>query len=489
MLENRLHNSQRKSAEVKNQNKNLKTKIDFLRMEILTRRKLNERLRKKLVEVHKNVQSAMQKSDALLNEKDTWQQIQDSVLNQADLTKDKLQKSMEDYNAIINFERESAQEFLKGDKHQKEPISMVPVEYQKEGDMSVSQEDQFEHRLDAYNKIIKEETEKATETERQIKMYGQCFEKLKELSGPQKQKLEEVVDKFITEEEYIFSMYQYIQEVNNETEQEQEAIQVVQKEMKDYVNSMEQGASSQMGKKVEGLHITEEQTKHNISHYTREKNDVSDQVSMLSRAVHRLYTVLGCGDDINQGSNDPNNISRSSQSPSKNGHRASLSSIASMSDLMSANGVTDSNILVFLGIIEERAHEVLSDFNQQLQTTQMVKAASVASMTTNASHLSLSASATPITAFCSIGSPKNFEDSMALSHSITWLPGDNKLTDDEIFHDDEEGDEVPLTAEQIKELAVSTVEKKKLFLEYSAAKTAPLRSSMPSINFSFSGRD
>ena len=223
MLENRLHNAQRKNAEVKNQNKNLKSNIDFLRMEILTRRKLNEKLRKKLVEVHKNVQAAMQRSDMLLNEKDTWQQIRDSVLNQADLTKDKLQKSMDDYNKIIAFERQSAKNFLKVEKP-----TPIPSNYKAEGDMSISQEEVYTNRLKQYDKIIKGETEKAVETERQIKNYGESFERLKEISDPQKQKLEEVVEKFITEEEYIFSMYQYIQEVNNETEQEQESIQRLQ---------------------------------------------------------------------------------------------------------------------------------------------------------------------------------------------------------------------------------------------------------------------
>jgi hypothetical protein len=203
MLENRLHNSQRKCAEVKNQNKNLKNRINVLRMEILTRRKLNEKLRKRLVDVHKKVQDVMQRSDMLLNEKDTWQQIQDSVLNQADLTKDKLESSMSEYGKIIEFEKRSAHEFMKAGRAVPQPI---PTNYSMEGDFSISQEDVFLNRIDAYEKMIQQEKEKAQETEKQIKMYGECFERLKELSGPHKQKLEEVVDKFITEEEYIFSM-------------------------------------------------------------------------------------------------------------------------------------------------------------------------------------------------------------------------------------------------------------------------------------------
>ncbi|CAF1591385.1 unnamed protein product, partial [Didymodactylos carnosus] len=306
VLENRLDTALKRFNALLTQNSLLRGEIDNLRVERQRFEDLSQKsekelrdLRAQLVEsIERSVTSYEQRKDA--NAK--------ALMLQAKAESDKVSADaeMKELERQISHDRK-LRDFMKlKSQERQEDEELVTYRKRKEAEASEKRrKDKEEHSVEAY------------ETK---------FKQIQEISGePDLQKL---VDKFIEVEDKNFALFNYVNELNNQVETLQEQIVEIKKEIRRF-ESQGVDLEDQRKKMLEQIEEKSKQATANADESDEKTKAAKKILDQCRTGIDSLFKKIGCD-------------------------RRQIDHL-----LQSHEGVTEDNMLKYLGIIEERTNELL----------------------------------------------------------------------------------------------------------------------------------
>ncbi|XP_021350085.1 coiled-coil domain-containing protein 63-like isoform X3 [Mizuhopecten yessoensis] len=305
-LENRLDSAKKLFNTYLTENSKYRDEIESLRVERTRFDGLYKKLDKELVMARREKGELIENSTQAYDSRD---EAQAKMI----LLKEKADKDMQQHNAemkellrIIDHDR-SLREFMgiKGQERQEDP-QLVAWRQRKEA-------------IEADRK--KESQEDSVET------YEAAFERIKEMTD--EADLDLLVQKFIEVEDRNFALFNFVNEQNNETETLQEQIEEINNEIEKF--------------KLQGIELEDQRKKilKELEEQSNEAAETGDTADGKNKGITKILDQLRAG--------------ISSLFSKINCDKSSIDDM-----LGAATGVTDSNMIQYLGIIEQRTNELLA---------------------------------------------------------------------------------------------------------------------------------
>ena len=158
-----------------------------------------------------------------------------------------------------------------------------------------------------------------------IVLYEEAFKQIQAATGMTD--VDDLVASFIAAEDQNFSLFNFVNELNQETEKLEETAFELRQEI-DRFEGADTVADAQRKKLVKELESKIERTERNTRQIEERSERASATLSALRAGIKSAYVNLGCDTESNR-------------------------------ELFGDQDVTDQNMLSYLGVIEQRANEVL----------------------------------------------------------------------------------------------------------------------------------
>lgn len=306
VLENRLDQAKKKFNDCLRTNAQLRDEIESLRNEHKRFETLYKKLEKELRSLRREMGEVIEKSTAAYDARDDSQAKMIILKEKSDKDVQQHNTEMKELVRIIDHDRK-LKEFMgiKGQERQEDP-QLVAWRQKKEA----------------------QEAEKKKESqEDSVETYEAAFQKIKAMTH--EEDLDLLVHRFIEVEDTNFALFNYVNEQNNEIEKLNDEIQAIKNEIEKFKN---QGIELEAQRQVILGQLEEKQDKASkeADEYEEKHKEVSKILDQLKAGIESLFKKINCD----------------------------RSAIDEM--LGAASGVTETNMLQYLGITEQRTNELLA---------------------------------------------------------------------------------------------------------------------------------
>jgi len=305
-LENRLDQSKTKFNSILTDNGRMRDEIESLRVERTRFDMLYKKLDKELTALRRQKGQVIEESTQAYDARDDAQQKMIILKEKADKDLQQHNAEMKELLRVIDHDRH-LRDFMgiKGQERQEDP-QLVAWRQRKE-------------TLESERK--KESQEDSVET------YEAAFERIKEMTGLEN--LDELVRRFIEVEDKNFALFNYVNEQNNEIESLNEDMETIRTEIEMFKL---QGTEleEQRRKILKELEDKQNYCSKEADESEKKHKEISKIIDQLRRGIESLFNKINCD----------------------------RSAIDEM--LGAASGVTDGNMIQYLGIIEQRTNELLA---------------------------------------------------------------------------------------------------------------------------------
>ncbi|EFC38551.1 hypothetical protein NAEGRDRAFT_81548 [Naegleria gruberi] len=384
VLENRLDKALVKFNESLTENKVLRDQIENLRKERVVFDSIYKKMEKELQEKKKEMAKIIELSNSAYEERG-------QALEEQKQVKDEHQKEIEK----IEEEREQLDRLLKEAEKVTEKLQQRELERREREIQEAADLDRKRMLKSSWsNSGVKA---RATDMNEKRKQYEERFSKIEEATG---KNIDELIEHFSQSEDQNFSLFTYVNELNSEIEKLEENIVEIEEEIKKFKG---EGVNSESQRKKVLSDIQEKinETNSKTDLYQRKYENSLKTLEIISRGIETIFNKLGC---------DPSSIS----------------------DMLGTTGVTESNMMIYLGFIEQRTNEIV----QMSVTTKKSEGKKDDNAVSGPKH------------------PVGFTETLSIEPPSTANDG---LSDD----DDDDEEERPFTREELMQKAKkSTLSKK-----------------------------
>jgi len=196
---------------------------------------------------------------------------------------------------------------------------------QDRGRITADEEGSVKNRLSKGNwSQAKEKAAQKASLDR-VQSFEEAFHQIKAATGIDN--IDELVQTFIDAEDQNFSLFNYVNELNNEVEKLEEQIAEIKAEIEKYKGQGGQN-DRQRKKLLKDLEDRLASTEARAEQYEAKALKAAKTVSQLEQGIQSIFSKIGCDK-------------------------------SALSDMLGTTGVTESNMMQYLGIIEQRTNELL----------------------------------------------------------------------------------------------------------------------------------
>eukprot|EP00741_Cyanophora_paradoxa_P005810 tig00000113_g5631.t1 len=316
ILENRLDKALVKFNEALAQNKALRETIDNLRRERVVFDGIYKKLERELHEKKKEMANIIEISNIAYEARDQAQNEMAALKAQADKEQLAFEQEWKELGRLIEQEQEKKMKDLMRVKESKEATR---------GEMSLEEEAKLRKKVIKGNwGIAKDKASQHVSLEK-VQSYEEAFAKIQAATGIAD--IDELVTTFINAEDQNFSLFNYVNELNNEIEKLEEQIGEIRGEIDRFKG---QGVSTDIQRKriLKDLEERLARTEAKAEQYEEKHVQAMRTINNLKTGIQGIFTKIGC-------------------------------SSSAVSEMLGTNGVTESNMMQYLGIIEGRVNELL----------------------------------------------------------------------------------------------------------------------------------
>ncbi|KAJ8598740.1 hypothetical protein CTAYLR_010722 [Chrysophaeum taylorii] len=357
-LEHRLDKLRIRLSQTENHNEQLKTQINQLRRHRMTSDKCREQIEFAIKETQKKVRSVLDKSQEVSESRELIiEQLNELHRAQAD----DREKFVEQMQSLAEYIDKQNREF-------EESIAAAAA-------ASTTREDETEFFITRGNLTLEEEKLKAElvceietqlqtekelmeQTENKIKLYKQSFDELRRVSGISD--ITEIIQQYVKSEEETFSLFNYVQAQNQETDWTLERHARLEEEIKTYEEelSIEETQRAEAMANLQGKWRNAKEATDECSHAAQEAQRT---LGRIAKKVQSLFFKIQCEQMMSASARD------SGKSRKMSGQKSSgIGRPDNKLALLSGQGVTESNILAYAELIEKRALEIMSDYTRRM---------------------------------------------------------------------------------------------------------------------------
>ncbi|CAD7975422.1 unnamed protein product [Amoebophrya sp. A25] len=317
VLENRLDKALQKFNEAVAENKKLRDTIDSLRSERVVFDNIYAKLEKEFEQKKKEMANIIEQANAAYEARDAAQAQMTSLKQQADKEHQEFEKEWKELGRLIENDKKM-KEFMR----QKERNRGVE---EHKGDMSADEEDKMKKKVTKNAWMIaKGKVAQSANTER-ITVYEEAFAKIQAATGISD--IDDLVQNFVNAEDGNFSLFNYANLLNNQIERLDLEIQALKGEY-ETLKSGGPGGSNEKQKLLGELEEKWNRADKRAEHYELKYQQALKTLTAVRAGLQSIYNRLGCSQTAEHGA-------------------------------LGLQGVTEGNMLQYLGVIETRANEIL----------------------------------------------------------------------------------------------------------------------------------
>jgi len=317
ILENRLDKALKRYNEALANNKRLRENIDNLRRERLVFDQIYRKLEKELAEKKKEMARIIEISNKAYEARDAAQSEMSALKLQADKEQEDFEREWKELGKMIEQDRKM-KDFM---KKEREKLS----QQEHRGDMTVEQEQSLKKKVLRGNWGIAKDRASIHASMDKVASYEEAFAKIQAATGITD--IDELVTTFINAEDQNFALFNYVNELNGECEKLEEQIADIRSEIEKY-KGQGLNTDNQRKKILKDLEERLQRTEAKAEQYEKKYEAAMKTVNTLKVGIKSIFEKIGCNTQANR-------------------------------EMLGEEGVTESNMMQYLGIIEQRTNEIL----------------------------------------------------------------------------------------------------------------------------------
>mmetsp|Transcript_37189 Transcript_37189/g.91942 ORF Transcript_37189/g.91942 Transcript_37189/m.91942 type:complete len:559 (-) Transcript_37189:205-1881(-) len=317
VLENKLDKALVQFNEALSSNKVLREEIDNLRRERVAFDNVYKKMEKELHEKKKEMANIIEISNIAYEARDQAQNEMAALRAQADKESAAFEAEWRELGKLIEHDRKM-KEFMKNRRKDQEAEGKL-------GEMSMEEETKLRKKVIKGNwNIAKDKAAQQVSMEK-VQSYGEAFAKIQQATGITD--IDELVTTFINAEDENFRLFNYVNELNQEIEKLEEQITDIKSEIEKYKG---QGVNTdnQRKKILKDLEDRLAKTEAKAEMYEQKYQAAMKTVNALKDGIWKIYNKIGCNTAANR-------------------------------EMLGEEGVSEQNMMQYLGIIEQRTNEIL----------------------------------------------------------------------------------------------------------------------------------
>ena len=329
ILENRLEKALQKFNEALAHNKQLRETIDNLRRERVVFDQIYKKLERELADKRTEMAEIIDAANEAYAARDQAQEEMSRLKKRADEEQAAFEEEWKQLGALIEEDRKRKSDFMKRDKGS--------TANESRGDMSIDEENKLKKRVVKGNwGIAKDKAAQQVSLEK-VQSYEEAFERIKQATGITE--IDELVTTFIDAEEQNFSLFNYVNELNNEIEKLEVQITDIKSEIEKYRG---QGVNTENQRKkiLKDLEDKLQKTEAKSQQYDEKYQVAQKTVNALKVGIQSIFYKIGC------------------------------EKMPQSEMLDKSEGVTEANMMQYLGIVEQRTNEILQLYAQHQAAVQ-----------------------------------------------------------------------------------------------------------------------
>eukprot|EP00753_Platysulcus_tardus_P000813 PLAT10730.2.p1 GENE.PLAT10730.2~~PLAT10730.2.p1 ORF type:complete len:579 (-),score=344.83 PLAT10730.2:133-1869(-) len=319
VMENRLDKALVKYNEALASNKHLREQIDALRRDRVVFDGIYKKLERELHEKKRDMAAVIEESNEAYKARDRAHAEMAALKMQADKEQAEFEAEWKELGKMIEADRRM-KDMLK--------TASSAGELVLDGDadsMSAEEEAELKQKVARGAWGIAKDKAQIQLSQEKVQSYEEAFAKIQEVTGISD--VDELVDKFIEAEDKNFSLFNYVNQLNEEIEKLEGSIHGVKAEIEKYRG---EGISTdnQRKKILKDLEAKLSRTEAKAEEYDFKYSASMKTVSQLKAGIHTIFYKIGCD-------------------------------ASAVEEMFGDHGVTESNMMQYLGIIEQRTNELL----------------------------------------------------------------------------------------------------------------------------------
>ena len=317
ILENRLDKALVKYNEALAHNRALRDSIDNLRRERLVFDQIYKKLEKELAEKKKEMARIIEVSNKAYESRDTALNEMAALKSQAEKEQASFEQEWRELGKLIESDRKM-KDFVKA----RDNGGGVGA---KRGDMNAEEESKLRKKVIKGNWSIAKDKANQQVSMEKVQSYSEAFAKIQASTGVTD--IDELVTTFINAEDQNFSLFNYVNELNHEIERLEEQITEIKTEIDKY-RGQGVNTDNQRKKILKDLEERLARTEGKAEVFEQKHAAAMKTVNALKEGIQKIFNKIGC--------NTP-----------------------AAREMLGEGGVTEKNMMKFLGIIEQRTNEIL----------------------------------------------------------------------------------------------------------------------------------
>lgn len=359
VLEGKLNKLLQRQSQIQNTNKEKKKLINHYRTLRIQTDSSHSRLEMALGETKGKIEFVLGESDKIVEEREKFVEKKE-MLEKINL--EEQAKFVEEYERMGKYiveqntalensmlqDRKQANKDKATNRQKKDGDDTFKTTLQV-SDLSLEDEIMLVKEVGELSTQLMDEEKHLAELRTKIANYEAMFEQLKRMT--QVDEIEEMVSTYTANEEEMFSMYNYNQSINEDYDKVLEQNEAVEKEIKRYKEEQEsqeelrKHSSDDMQQRLtNALELTSQ---------LEEQNQMQQEtILQISKKVSNLFFKLQC-DQVDAKANQSKSSKDQNYSNSKSDGKVAF---------LISQGVSESNVLEFMGCIEQRAVDIVSNY-------------------------------------------------------------------------------------------------------------------------------
>jgi len=317
ILENRLDKALKKYNEALANNKKLRENIDNLRRERLVFDQIYNKLEKELGDKKKEMARIIEISNRAYEARDNAQAEMATLKSQADKEQSEFEDEWKELGKMIEQDRKM-KDFM---KKEREKLSMQ----EHRGEMSIDEEQKLKKKVLKGNWGIAKDKASIHASMEKVQSYEEAFAKIQAATGIAD--IDELVTTFINAEDQNIALFNYVNELNSECEKLEEQIADIKSEIEKY-KGQGLNTDNQRKKILKDLEDRLQKTEAKAEQFEKKYEAAMKTVNALKVGIQSIFNKIGCNTAANM-------------------------------ELLGNEGVTENNMMQYLGIIEQRTNEIL----------------------------------------------------------------------------------------------------------------------------------
>lgn len=319
VLENRLDKSLLKFNETLAQNKELRRRIDEYRRERVVFDVIYKKLEKELHEKKMEMAAIIEDSKNAYQARDKSQSEMLALQQHADKERAEFESEFKELGDLIKQQQTALEQLrLKQlEKTREEKVSTFASLEEGSGD----------HSLPMGN-WANTKDKSAPLSQEKIHSYEEALSKIQESTGIYN--VNEIVTRFLEAEEQNFSLFNYVNDINSEIERLEHSISEMRNQIEKY-RGQGMSTDTQRKKTLRDLEEKLSKTDKKAEEYESRYQTAVRTITQLKNGIQSIFTRIGAA-------------------------------TTSVDEILGNQGVTESNMMQYLGIIEQRTSEILQAY-------------------------------------------------------------------------------------------------------------------------------